>query len=840
MIEITPERRERSQPPQKPKPERKRGRLKSIILGCLAGALLLVVTGVIGFFVMLHHYGSELPDYQQLENYNPPVVTRIYAGNGTLFEEYAREKRLFVPIDTIPKPVIHAFLAAEDKGFFTHGGLDFSGITRAVFTNVYNKLVGRRPIGASTITQQVAKNFLLTNEVSYERKIKEAILAYRIERAFTKDQILELYLNEIYLGVGSYGVAAAAQTYFDKALNELTVSEAAYLAALPKGPNNYNPLRRHAAAVARRNWVIDQMRSAGYLDKAQAEAAQAEPLVAHFDSSQQQFHAHYFAEEVRRDLYKKYGEKGLYEAGLSVRTSLDPRLQMIASRVLKQGLENYDRRHGWRGAIKRYDSDIMANDGWAKALTGEAIILGDPEWRLAVVTAVTEGGARIGLADGTTGFVPLSEMTWARKWMPGEYLGSAVTKVADVLELGDVVPVAPVAGDPGHKTYSLKQIPAVGGALVAEDPHTGRVLAMVGGFSYGDTYGSSEFNRATQALRQPGSAFKPFVYAAALESGLTPSSLVLDAPFVVDQGPVLGLWKPSNYTEDFYGPSTLRTGLEKSRNLMTVRLAQHLGMKKVVDYARRFDIQPNMPPTLSMSLGAGETTLLKLTNAYGMLVNGGKKIEPSLIDRIQDRYGKTIFREDARACEGCDAAWNGQEPPQLPDPRAQVIKPQTAYQVVSMLEGVVQRGTGRSVAAVGKPLAGKTGTTNDYFDAWFVGFSPDLVVGVFIGFDQPRSLGKGETGSVAAAPIFRDFMKDALKDKPGTPFRIPPGLMLVRVNPQTGQPVGYDDPRGILEAFLPGTEPNGEMTVLDGSTGEMRPATATPDSKIKEGTGGLY
>ncbi len=818
--------------------QRRRWSILNIVLGGLAGLVILAIVGAIGFAVMLYHYGSQLPDYQQLADYHPPVVTRIQAGDGSLVEEYARQTRLFVPIDEIPEEVVEAFLAAEDKTFFSHGGLDYMGIARAAFTNVINSFTGRRPVGASTITQQVAKNFLLTNEVSYERKIKEAILAYRIERAFTKDQILELYLNEIYLGVGAYGVAAASLKYFDKSLDEMTLAEMAYLAALPKAPNNYHPVRRHDAAIGRRNWVLERMREEDFISAEELAAAREEPLVPQDASRPNVFQAKYFAEEVRRILYKQYGEKGVYEAGLSVRTTLDPRLQGIAERVMRAGLVAYDRRHGWRGVVDTLSAEDMAGE-WAEALREKRLSFGVPGWKAAVVLGVAGDAARIGFADGTEGRIPFEEMKWARLEVSPEELGPDVESATQLLHRGDIIATELVKTKEGTTHYTLRQVPAVSGGLVALDPHTGRVLAMVGGFNHKGDVGGSEFNRATQALRQPGSSFKPFVYMAGLDNGFTPSSQVLDAPFVIDQGAGLGLWKPANYSEDFYGPSTLRTGIEKSRNLMTVRLAQYVGMDKVADYAKRFNIDPKLQPTLSMSLGAGETTLMRMTAAYGMIVNGGKKIEPTFIDRIQDRYGKTIFRQDNRACEGCsNVTWNGQTAPVIADEREQVIRPQTAYQMVSMLEGVVQRGTGRTVAQVGKPLAGKTGTTNDYFDAWFVGFSPDLAVGIYIGFDQPRTLGRRETGSVAAAPIFRDFMTAALKNQPGIPFRIPSGLRLVQVNAKTGLPTYMGDPSAILEAFLPGTEPSSTQTVLDGSSGGG--ADSTADDKLKVGTGGLY
>ncbi|RME63169.1 MAG: penicillin-binding protein 1A [Alphaproteobacteria bacterium] len=795
--------------------------------GCLAVLLLAAVVAGGGFLWVLHRYGRGLPDYAQLADYEPPVVTHIHAGDGSLLTEFAIEKRLFVPIDVVPPQLIHAFLSAEDKNFYDHHGLDYLGVVRAMVTNLYNLVVDRRMVGASTITQQVAKNFLLTNEVSMERKIKEAILALRIERAFTKDRILELYLNEIYLGMGAYGVASAALVYFNKSLDELTLAEMAYLAALPKAPNNYHPKRRHAAAVARRNWVLERMAANGFVDAATAKAAMREPLVPRRMREASFFRADYFLEEVRREIQARYGSRGLYESGLSVHTTLVPRLQAIAERTLRQGLIAYDRRHGWRGPVVR-----LALDGdWQTALAKIQRPLGMPDWRLALVREIRQDAAEIGFADGSRGAIAFADMAWARRPLPQGRVGPAPEAVADVVRPGDVVIVAPT---PAPARYSLQQVPAISGAIVAMDPHSGRVLAMVGGFDFA----MSEFNRATQARRQPGSAFKPFVYAAALDAGYTPSTLVLDAPFAMDQGAGQGIWAPRNSSNKFYGPSTLRLGLELSRNLMTVRLAMAIGMDRVADYAKRFDITPDLQPTLAMALGAGETTPLQLTAAYAMLANGGKHITPSLIDRIQDRRGRIVFRHDARPCAACrDVVWQGQAPPQLPDMRATVVDPRTAYQVVHMLEGVVERGTGRRIASLGRPLAGKTGTTNEGQDAWFIGFSPDLAVGVYTGFDQPQPLGPREEGASVAAPIFKAFMAAALADAPHVPFRIPSGIRLVRVNAKTGlPPQPGDDGPTILEAFKPGTEPQAGKPQLLDEDGTL----VQTDRAVARDMGGIY
>jgi penicillin-binding protein 1A len=821
------------------------------VLTTLLGLMLLVAlgggaVGMAGFY----YFGRELPDYRQLAVYEPPVMTRVHAGDGRLLAEYATEKRVFVPVNAMPKRVVQAFLATEDKNFFSHPGVDLTGIARALIVNVRNWGQSRRPVGASTITQQVAKNFLLTNEVSIERKIKEAILAFRIEHAIPKNRILELYLNEIYLGFGSYGVAAAALNYFNKSLDELTIAEAAYLAALPKAPNNYHPVRNPEAARARRDWAIGRMQEDGVITAEEARQARLEPLAVRKRDEIAFVGADYFAEEIRRELVARYGEQRLYKGGLSVRSTLDPGLQEIADRVLRQGLEDYDRRHGWRGPIARINPPPAL---LSPASTGTVVF--DPraqlealeppgglhDRRFAVVIALREDAAEIALKGGGRGIIPFAEMRWARAALKDAKLGPAVRAPADVLGVGDVVTVRPAAKDAQGRdyppaTFALSQIPKVEGALVALDPHTGRVLAMVGGYDYK----RSQFNRATQASRQPGSAFKPFVYLAALDSGYSPSTLILDAPFVIDQGPGLPKWRPDNYTREFYGPSTMRLGIEKSRNLMTVRLAQTVGIEKVAEYAERFGVVDSLSHRLSMALGAGETTPLRLTTAYAMLVNGGKRITPSIVDRIQDRHGRTVFRHDQRPCLDCQAMqWTEQPVPTVPDARAQVTSAASAYQMVSMLQGAVERGTGRRVAEVGKPLAGKTGTTNDSLDAWFIGFSPDLAVGVFVGYDEPQTLGDKETGGSVAAPIFRDFMMEALGGRAATPFRIPPGIRLVRVNAQTGVPETRRGRDVIIEAFKPGSEPTGERAVLEGYD-HSDDAGGAPRVGPETGTGGLY
>lgn len=754
--------------------------------------------GVIGFIAfVIHHYGQDLPDHAQLKNYEPSIITRIYAGDGGLLAEYAQEKRIFLPIQKIPDRVKEAFLSAEDKNFYDHKGVDTYAIARAMITNLRNAGSGRRLIGASTITQQVAKNFLLTNEVSYERKIKEAILAMRMERALTKDQILELYLNEIFLGQRAYGVAAAALTYFNKSLDELTIEEAAYLAALPKAPNNYHPVRKHDQALARRNWVITRMAEDKYITAEEEKIAQKTPLETVKRRFEKNIEAGFFSEEVRRELKEKYGKQSLYQGGLAVRSSVDPKLQNIAVQKLRDGLRAYDERHGWRGPV----ANLKSMDDWASKLSKIAIPEGMlPEWKIGVVLNINKTISEVGFADKEKIKLKLDGVRWARKCLQDCYaLGPEIIKIDQVLKVGDVILV-----EETDKSWVLRQVPKVQGAIIALDPHTGRVLAMQGGW----TQSASSFNRATQAQRQPGSAFKPFVYLAALDNGFTPSTKVLDAPFVIEQAPG-DFWRPTNYSNKFYGPSTIRMGIEKSRNLMTVRLAHKLGMETVVDYATRFGIADEMKEFLSYSLGAGETTLLRLTTAYGMLVNGGKKITPTFIDRIQNRKGETVFSYDKRPCVNCGdmIRWEGQKVPNIPDNREQIADEKTAYQIVSMMEGVVQRGTARRLKELGRPLAGKTGTTNKSKDTWFIGFSPDLVVGVFVGFDDPKSLGKRETGSSVAAPIWGEFMAEALKDTPPMPFRVPAGIKNVRVNAKTGLLAQPGDENAIWEAFVAGTEP---------------------------------
>jgi penicillin-binding protein 1A len=786
---------------------------------------------------LAYFYSKDLPDYSQLQDYEPPVMTRVHAADGQLLAEYAKERRLYIPIQAVPKLVINAFISAEDKDFYTHWGIDPNGIARAGWVYIQNLGRNRRPQGASTITQQVAKNFLLTNEVSFERKIKEALLALKIERAYPKDKILELYLNEIYLGFGAYGVAAASLLYFDKSVHELTVAEAAYLAALPKAPTTLHPFRQRERAIERRNYVIDRMVENGYVTAALGEKAKKDPLtITQRPSGSHIIAADYFAEDVRREILEKYGEKRLYEGGLSIRTTLDPKMQVIAHRALFDGLVHYDEGQGYRGPISKID---IGGD-WGVKLADVRAFADVAPWRLAVVLETNDQYARIGLQparepggavvrERQIGNIPLDGVKWAKASTPKNPL-----KVSQVLSQGDVIYVEPLGKD--NPQYRLRQIPEVSGAMVVMDPLTGRVLALVGGFSFDQ----SQFDRATQAMRQPGSSFKPFVYSAALDNGYTPSSLVVDAPIEIDQGPGMGVWRPENYTTGKYaGPATLRFGIEQSRNLMTVRLAQDIGMPLIGEYAKRFGVYDSLPNYLSYSLGAGETTVLRMVTAYSMFANGGKRVTSTLIDRIQDRYGRTIYKHDQRECRACDAKkWENQPEPGLIDRREQVLDPLTVYQITSIMEGVIQRGTATAVKEVGKPIAGKTGTTNDEKDAWFIGFTPDLAVGVYMGYDKPRHLGRNATGGHLSAPIAKDFFKAALADKPAMPFRVPPGIKLIRVDPKTGQRAGPGTQSAILEAFKPGTAPPDNNTLV--GMGDSGTTGVSPEADSAVRRGGLY
>src|ERR1700704_2287270 len=710
------------------------------------------LVGVAAGAGLIWHYSRDLPEYSQLQDYEPPVMTRVHAADGALLGEYSKERRLYLPIQAVPKLVINAFLAAEDKNFYEHGGIDFSGMARAAVLYAQNYGSNRRPQGASTITQQVAKNFLLTNEVSFTRKIKEALLAMRIERAYSKDKILELYLNEIYLGLGAYGVAAASLVYFDKSVNELSVSEAAYLAALPKAPAALHPVRNRDRAIERRNYVIDRLVENGWVKQADADKARKDQLIVTSRSNAAHiFAGEYFAEEVRREVFERYGEKKLYEGGLSVRTTLDPKIQVMARKTMAAGLVTFDEQQGWRGAISKLD---ISGD-WGVKLADVKSLSDISPWRMAVVLETSDQSARIGfqpgrelgaavLKDRQTGNITLDGVKWAKAASaPTRF--KTPTAVSQVLSPGDVIYADSLILKDGSRVegqFRLRQLPEVSGAMVVMDPWTGRVLAMVGGFSFDQ----SQFNRATQAYRQPGSSFKPIVYSSALDNGYTPSTVVVDAPIEIDQGQGAGGWPPENFSSGKYnGPTTLRNALRLSLNTVTVRLAQDIGMPLIGEYARRFGVYDELPNYLSYALGAGETTVMRMVTAYSMFANGGRRVKPTLIDRIQDRYGHTIFKHDARECRGCDApaGWKNQPEPQLVDRREQVLDPMTAHQITSMMEYAVQAGTATVVKEVGKPIAGKTGTTNDEKDAWFIGFSPDPLVGIYVGFDKPRNLRRG-------------------------------------------------------------------------------------------------
>ena len=846
------------------KPPVRRKHRKNWVLSFLGFAftagVFLFLASAAGAAYFLWQVSKDLPDYEKLSNYKPPVITRVHAGDGRLIAEFAKERRIYVPVQVMPKMVINAFLAAEDQHFYEHSGIDFQGIARAVINNITKN----KREGASTITQQVAKNFLLTSDRTFMRKAKEAILAVRIDRAFSKDQVLDLYLNQIYLGAGAYGVAAAGLRYFGKELHELEIQEVAYLAALPKEPSKFQLTTARGKtfqdALARRNAIIDNMVRFKYIAAADGDAAKKIPLeMSNRQIGPSTFAAEYFAEEVRRSLVDIYGQdendptnSSLYTGGYSVRSTLSPDLQLMARAALRQGLVRFDRKHGgWRGAV----AHIEVGDGdWGAKLADVPSLADIEPWHLGVVLQSSKDKAVIGLQPGKlpngnvepdrkTAELPVQGVKWAFESLKARAKNSPGFGVSDVLTVGDVVYVSPPTEldppvrevketPPGGKppkgepklipaSWQLMQIPQISGAAVVMDPHNGRVLALVGGFSFAE----SQFDRAVQARRQPGSSFKPIVYAAALDNGYTPSTIVNDAVIAIDQGNGQPLWKPENYDKQVHGPQPLRIGIEKSRNLMTIRLAQDVGMPIVSEYARRFGVYDDLPPLLSMALGAGETTLMRLTAAYCMFVNGGKKIKWTFIDRIQDRYGRTVWRADSRTCDNCAAeTWRGQEVPQLPDGREQIVDPMTAYQVTSMLEGVALRGTGAMVhKTVGKTLGGKTGTTNEEKDAWFIGFSPDIAMGVFIGYDNPKPMGHGETGGGVAAPIFADFFKLALKDKPDVPFRTPPDIRMVMVNKHTGTRTDRNDPDAIEEYFKPGTEPAEGYPVADGEQG------ASPD-----------
>ncbi len=726
---------------------------------------------------ILWTYSNDLPDYKFLKNYKPPVSSKVYSGNGDLVADFSKEKRVFVPFNSIPKNVINAFLSAEDKNFFKHPGVDAKGVIRAVINNISNILSSKRLEGASTITQQVAKNFLLTNEVSLNRKIKEAILAFRIERTLSKERILELYLNQIYLGSGAYGVAAASLEYFDKSIKDLNYSEAALLAALPKAPSRYNPYRNPDIAKFRRNLVLKNLLDNNYLTSEWHEKLTKEEIILKKNKKIYLEDAQYFIEDVRKSVIETLSYDKVYKQGFNINTPIDLNLQTIATKSLRDGLIEYDKRKGWRGPL----TNKIYNSRWKKNLE-KYKLENSINWKLAIVKKINKFSAEIETEDNIKGIIEYQSISWTKK------------EFDKLLKPGDVIYVKNIK----ENIFNLQQLPKVNGGIVVMDPYTGRVLALSGGFSFKQ----SEFNRATQAKRQPGSAFKPFVYALALENNFTPTSLVLDAPLVLDQGDDLKMWKPENYGKKFYGPSTLRVGLEKSRNLMTVRIAQNLGVEKIVDFSKALKIYDNPEELLSISLGSAETTLLKLTSAYSVFVNGGKLVEPILIDRIQDSEGNTIFNNDKRKCVNCDQiSYLTNDYPEIKNNYMQIFSPETAFQITSILEGVVQRGTAKKLKDLKLNIAGKTGTTNKNTDTWFIGFTSNVLVGVYVGSDNPTPLGKYETGSKTALPIFKSFISDSVNKYDARPFKAAKGTIMMVVDPLTGQKAKFNSKNTIIEVF---------------------------------------
>lgn len=796
---------------------------KFLLWSFVAGTVLFLIA-VLAFFIWMAALGRTVPSVGKLAEYNPPVTSRVHAGDGTLIYEFADQHRVFVPYDAIPEHVVQAFVSAEDKKFFDHGGIDYIGVIRGVRNTIVNKLSGSGGMeGGSTITQQVAKNMLLSRDQTVVRKAKEAIVARRMEKAFSKEHIIELYLNEIYLGGRSYGVGSAALNYFNKSLPELDLSEAAVLASLPKFPGRVNPYTNPERVLIRRNYVLSRMVADGYITREMADIALEKPLTTTGRlRGPETAAATYFVQELRKQLIEQYGEDELEQGGLSIRTTLDSQLQLAAQEALQIGLETYDRRYDYRGPVVSLDRN---SDDLLEQLNDVRLPGGYGTWEAALVTSVSDSGAKLMLTDATETAIPAEDVEWAKTYVRpagGTGLAAGDVIMAEVVRTRLNAEERPVSreGNPADDDQTervlapilvptdmsiLKQIPELEGALIALDPHTGRVLAMMGGYSFF----KSPYNRATQAQRQPGSSFKPFVYGAALERGYTPASRTLDSPYVYYDENTGDVWKPENYAEGrSYGEVTMRVALEKSYNQVTARVATDIGMEAVSEFAERFGIYDRLPPYPAMSLGSGETSAWRMARAYAALVNGGKEVTPTLLDRVQDRHGATLFKNDNRVCEACVLTeWDGGPPPELPDERKQLVDPIIAYQVVHMLEGVVERGTGRRAQRVGKPLAGKTGTTNDYIDALFYGFSPDLVVGIWMGFDEPRTLGENEGGGSVAGVVFTEFMQRALEDEPPIPFRIPPGVRLVSIDAQSGQLPTFGSSEVILEAFRPGTEP---------------------------------
>ncbi len=792
-------------------------------------ATLGLVAVAVGIGGILFMYSHDLPDHETLANYTPPTISRIYSREGTIVDEFAAERRLFVPAEDIPDRIAHAFVSAEDRNFYIHGGYDLRAIAAAFVEAVRSR--GQDVRGASTITQQVMKNFLLDGSRTIERKIKEIILAARIETTLTKDRILELYLNEIFLGQNSYGVAAAAQTYFNADLEDLNLQQAAYLAALPQAPSNFHPVRDYDRAINRRNYVLREMFENGYISEAEMTEAQAAPLETVQGGHIEPFRAalpprNYFTDEIRRQLSREYGEEDFFSGGYTVRATMDESLQDVAETALRRALERYDREQGlWRGAVATIDPALLdSEDSWREALADAEIARDIDGWFPAVVLEVGQSSARIGIEgvedDEDGHFIPAEDVTWARPVDDEGNRGSQARVAGDLLSVGDVVHVRAMTrdSDGSFMRWTLRQVPEVQGGFMAMDVNTGRVLAMQGGFSYQ----TSSFNRATQATRQPGSSFKPFVYAAALDSGYSPNTIVIDAPIEVDTG-AGGIWRPTNASNQFYGPSPLRTGIERSRNLMTVRLAQDVGMNTVARYAERFGVYDDMQPFLANSLGSQETTLFRMVAAYAMFANGGERVEPTLVDRIQDRWGNTIYRHDQRLCPDCQlASLDAGFAPRIVSNRERVMDPITAYQLTSMMRGVVQRGTAAGSVNLPVPAAGKTGTTNDARDVWFVGFTSNIAAGCYIGFDQPRSLGRGASGGGMCGPVFNDFMLAATEEYGGGEFEVPEGGQFYPIDRYSGQRLegGASGDHVVYELFREGEEPFfGILSIIDGGWG---------------------
>ncbi len=781
-------------------------RVYKIIKITIILSIILSFFSLISIFSLLWKYSPELPTYDKILNYKPNLSSRVYSSDGLLLKSFYLQERIYIPQNIIPSQIKNAFLSAEDKNFYSHIGIDLFAIFRALITNIMSYSSNKRVVGASTITQQVVKNLLLTSEITYERKIKEIILALRIENILNKNEILELYLNDIYLGFGSYGVGSASLNYFNKSINDLELHEIAFLAALPKAPNNYNPLNKYNSAFERRNWVIDRMYKNGFISKGDL-AFKKKPIKV-FKRTQNFFtDADYYYEEIRKDLYKNYGKKKLYEDGLIVKTSLNSKIQSLANQSLIEGLTMYDRSQGWRGALdntkkefflenKKYYDDINPFlDSWIIVRISEV-----KNQNILVVEDYNENKYEINLNE--------SENKWVMK---------------EKFKVGDIFFIKK-----NNNINTVQQIPEANGGIIVINPHNGEVLALTGGFSFK----TSEFNRVTQAKRQPGSAFKPFVYMTALKNGYTPSTLILDAPYVVDQGPGLPKWKPANYTEEFYGLTTMRTGIEKSRNLMTVRLADKIGMEKILDTLKDFGIDQDINKNLSMSLGSGLITLMDITNAYAIIANGGISIDPKIIKSIYSKDGKKIYNSDQKKCLNCKISKidKNLKIPSIVRDNKKVIDPKIAYQITSMMEGVVKRGTAKRLDELGVPIAGKTGTTNDNKDAWFIGYTPDLVIGIYVGHDKPKSLGYKQTGSSVAVPIFKNFAKKININSKKIPFRVPSGVSFVRIDPKTGLSSNNDN--SILEPYILGTEPfYNKINIID--------TLGSVENNSISGTGGL-